>query len=144
MSRFFNVWGTIFLCYVNVTITWKHAADKNMNCMQQHKKMRKVRGWTWTACYTKHNTTYVDRVAQGWSELEAARSYNMTEHGAWVSKPRHGAKDMSAGIRTPCSNMKQGNRARRWEYTRGRMLTRKQRHDGSVRDLWTEVTEPWK
>ncbi len=36
-------------------------------------------------------------------------------------------QDMSAGIRTQCSNMKQGNRAHRWEYTRSCMLTRKQR-----------------
>ncbi len=68
-------------------ITWKHAADKNMNCMQQHKKIRKARGWTWTACYTKPNITHVDREAHGWSELETASSHNKTKHGAWVSEP---------------------------------------------------------
>ncbi len=57
-----------------------HAADKNINCMQQHKS----RG---------------QKSARP-SKLETARSHNKTEHGAWVSEPRHetATQDMSAGV----------------------------------------------
>ncbi len=48
------------------------------------------------------------------SKLETACSQNETEHGARVSEPRHKTKtqDMSAGIRTPLSNTKQGTQMR--------------------------------
>ncbi len=48
------------------------------------------------------------------SKLETACSQNETEHGARVSKPRHKTEtqDMSAGIRTPLSNTKQGTQTR--------------------------------
>ncbi len=48
------------------------------------------------------------------SELKTAHSHNETEHGARVSEPRHKTEtqDMSAGIRTPRSNMKQGTQMR--------------------------------
>ncbi len=48
------------------------------------------------------------------SELETAHSHKETESGARVSEPRHETEtqDMSAGIRTPRSNMKQGMQTR--------------------------------
>ncbi len=110
-------WKTQAVCNTAKDITWMHAADKNTNCVQQHKTTRKARGRTRTACYTKHNARG-QKSAQP-SELETARSHNKTEHGARVSKPRHETEtqDMSAGIRTPRSNTKQGTqtRARTWK-----------------------------
>ncbi len=52
----------------------------------------------------------------------------MTENGARVSEPRHvtETQNMSAGIQTPRSNMKQGTQTReraRLEHTRSRALT---------------------
>ncbi len=43
-----------------------------------------------------------------------AHSHKETERGAQVSEPRHvtETQDMSAGIRTPRSNMKQGTQTR--------------------------------
>ncbi len=49
--------------------TWKHAADKNVNCMQQHK-----------TCGQKSARP---------SKLKTAHSHNKTEHGVRVSEPRH-------------------------------------------------------
>ncbi len=48
------------------------------------------------------------------SELKTAHSHNETERGARVSEPQHKTEtqDMSAGIRTPHSNMKQGTQMR--------------------------------
>ncbi len=72
-------------------------------------------------------------------QLKTAHSHNETEHGARVSKPRHETEtqDMSAGIRTPCSNMKQGTQVRdcmaraHWN-PHAHMKTG---HDGSVKAL---------
>ncbi len=66
----------------------------------------------YTSC-VQHNKTRGQESAQQ-SELETARSHNKTEHGARVSEPRHETEtqDMSAGIRTPRSNTKQGTQTR--------------------------------
>ncbi len=83
-------------CHTAQDITWINAADKNQ-----------------TACNTtKHNTRGQKSVRP--SELETPRSHNETEHGARVSKPSHETEtqDMSAGIRTLHSNMKQGTQTR--------------------------------
>ncbi len=76
------------------------------------------------------------------SELETAHSHKETERGAQVSEPRHETEtqDMSAGIRTPRSNMKQGTqtRDRTLSSTRAHSKPRahiKSRHDGSIRAL---------
>ncbi len=61
--------------------------------------------------------------------------YHIRKGNPWHGAKTEAKQDMSAGIRAPCSNMKQGNKTRRWEYTQSSMFTRKQRHDGSVRDL---------
>ncbi len=82
--------------------TWMHAADR-----------------TQTACDNKKHNTGGQKSTQ-LSELETAHSHNETEHGArGVSEPQHKTEtqDMSAGIRTPHSNMKQGT------HTRSRALT---------------------
>jgi len=57
------------------------------------------------------------------SELETAHSHKETERGARVFEPQHETEtqDMSAGIRTPRSNTKQGTQMR--ERTRSRALT---------------------
>ncbi len=71
-----------------------HAADKNTNCVQ-------------------HNKTHVDRRARSRANLRP-RTHTMTENGARVSEPRHETEtqDMSAGIRSPRSNTKQGTQTR--------------------------------
>ncbi len=68
-----------------------------------------------------------------------AHSHKETERGAQVSEPRHESEtqDMSAGIRTPRSNMKQGTQtrertARAYSKPRAHMKTG---HDGSIRAL---------
>ncbi len=80
---------------------------------------------TRTVCNnTKHNTRGQKSARP--SEHETACSHNKTEHGAWVSEPWHETEtqDMSAGIRTPRSNTKQGTQMR--EHTGSRTLTWKQ------------------
>ncbi len=74
--------------------TWKHAADKNTNCVQ-------------------HNKTHVDRRARSRANSRP-RTHTMTENGARVSEPRQETEtqDMSAGIRTPRVNTKQGTQTR--------------------------------
>ncbi len=65
---------------------------------------------TRTACNTtKHTWTRV-RGAERTRDL----AHTMTENGARVSEPRHvtETQDMSAGIQTPRSNMKQGTQTR--------------------------------
>ncbi len=116
-------WNTQAACHTAQDMTWMHASDQ-----------------MWTACNnTKHNTHGQK------SELETACSHNETEHGAWVSEARHktGPQDMSAGIRTPRSNTKQGTQTKPWAHI-------ETGHDGSVRTLsqnhelhQTEMTEPW-
>ncbi len=71
-----------------------HAADRNTNCVQ-------------------HNKTHVDKSARCRANSKP-RTPTMTENGARVSEPRHVTKtqDMSAGIQTPRSNMKQGTQTR--------------------------------
>ncbi len=73
------------------------------------------------------------------SELETAHSHNETEHGARVSEPQHETEtqDMSAGIRTPRSNTKQGMQTReRTARAHSKPHTHiKTGHDGSVRAL---------
>ncbi len=71
-----------------------HAADRNTNCVQ-------------------HNKTHVDKSARCRANSRP-RTHTMTENGARVSEPRHvtETKDMSAGIQTPRSNMKQGTQTR--------------------------------
>ncbi len=73
------------------------------------------------------------------SELETAHSHKETERGARVSEPRHETEtqDMSTGIRTPRSNMKQGmqtreHKARAHSKPHAHMKTG---HDGSIRAL---------
>ncbi len=73
------------------------------------------------------------------SQLETAHSHKETERGARVSEPRHETEtqDMSAGIRTPRSNTKQGTetrerKARSHSKPRAHM---KPGHDGSIRAL---------
>ncbi len=99
-------WNTQAACHTAQDITWIHAADKNKKCVQHHK-------------------THMDRRARWPSELETTHSHNETEHGAWVSEPWHETEtqDMSARIRTPRSNMKQGTQTREHEHTRSRALT---------------------
>ncbi len=80
-----------------------HAADKNTNCVQHH-------------THTQHTWTR-ERAAE---RTRAARSHNETEHGARVSEPRHETEtqDLSARIRTPRSNTKQGTQTRAGQKTR--------------------------
>ncbi len=66
-----------------------------------------------------------------------AHSHKETERGARVSEPRHETQDMSARIRTPRSNTKQGTQtrertARAHSKLRAHM---KPGHDGSIRAL---------
>ncbi len=62
-----------------------------------------------------------------------------TEHGVRVTEPRHKTEtqDMSAGIRTPRSNMKQGMQTReRMARARSKPHAHlKTGHDGSIRAL---------
>ncbi len=71
-----------------------HAADRNTNCVQ-------------------HNKTHVDKSVRCRANSRP-RTHTMTENGARVSEPRHvtETQDMSAGIQTPRSNMKQGTQTR--------------------------------
>ncbi len=68
-----------------------------------------------------------------------AHSHKETERGARVSETRHvtETQDMSAGIRTPCSNMKHGTqmRARTARAHSKPRANMKPRHDGSIRAL---------
>jgi len=73
------------------------------------------------------NTQAACHTAQDITQMHA-HSHKETERGARVSEPRHvtETQDMSAGIRTPRSNMKQGMQTRestRLEHTRSRTLT---------------------
>ncbi len=68
-------------------ITWMHTADK-----------------TWTACKTQHTTTCGQFV-------ERTRDHTLFECPNPDTKPK--LKDMSAGIRTPHFNTKQGTRRER-------------------------------
>ncbi len=93
-------------------MTWMHAADKK----------------------TPHNTWGQKSTRP--SELETAHSHKETELGAQVSEPRHETEtqDMSAGIRTPRSNIKQcmqtrERTARAQSKPRAHMKTG---HDGSL------------
>ncbi len=68
----------------------------------------------------------------------------MTENGARVSEPRHVTKtqDMSAGIQTPRSNMKQGTQTRE----RATRAHSKPRAHMKTRTGWEyqgSVTKPW-
>ncbi len=113
-------WKTRAACHTAQDITWMHAADKNTNCVQHHTQH------TWTR----------ERAAE---RTRAARSHNETEHGARVSEPRHETEtqDMSAGIRTPRSNTKQGTQTRE-RAARAHSKPRahqKTRQEGSVRAL---------
>ncbi len=83
-------WNTQAACHTAQDLTWLHAADRNTNCVQ-------------------HNKTHVDRRACGRANWRP-RTLTMTENGVQVSEPRHETEnqDMSAGIRTPRFNMKQG------------------------------------
>ncbi len=76
----------------------------------QHENTQPIK--TRTPCNTTHTHTWTrERAAE---RTRAARSHNETEHGARVSEPRHETEtqDMSAGIRTPRSNTKQGMQTR--------------------------------
>ncbi len=68
-----------------------------------------------------------------------AHLHKDTERGVRVSEPRHVTKtqDMSAGIRTPRSNMKQGmqTRERTAQAHSKPRAHMKPRHDGSIRAL---------
>ncbi len=110
----------------------QHKTKHNIYCMQQHKKIRKACGWTWTTCYTKHNTTQVDREAHGWSEL------GPHAHATWQSM-KHECPNLDTEPKLSLNktwvlgsehHAPTWNRTRRWECTRSRMLTSKQRHDG--------------
>ncbi len=81
-------------CHTAQDITRMHAADRNTNCVQ-------------------HNKTHVDKSVRCHANSRP-RTHTMTENGARVSEPRHmtETQDMSAGIRTPRSNMKQGTQTR--------------------------------
>ncbi len=90
-------------------ITWMHAANKNTN-------------------YVQHNKTHVDRRARSRANSRP-RTHTMTESRERVSEPRQETEtqDMSAGIRTPRSNAKQGTQtSARLEHTQSRALTWKQ------------------
>ncbi len=64
---------------------------------------------------------------RGAERTRGPRTHTMTENGARVSEPRHvtETQNMSAGIQTPRSNMKQARRreSARLEHTRSRALT---------------------
>ncbi len=66
------------------------AHSRKTSCVQHNKIMKKHAAEPET--HAEQNTTPVDRGAQGPSELETARSHSKTEHGAWVSEPRHETK----------------------------------------------------
>ncbi len=117
-------------------------AKQDMNTQLMRKLISQCSHKTWqhestqpietrTACNTtKHTWTRVCG-----AERTRDRAHTMTENGARVSEPRHvtETQDMSAGIQTPRSNMKQGTQTR--EHTRSRALTWKRGHDGSIRAL---------
>ncbi len=96
-----------------------HAADRNTNCVQ-------------------HNKTHMDRRACGWANSRP-HTHTMTENGARVSEPRHVNKiqDMSAGIRTPRSNMKQGTQ------TRERAARAHSHGTRTWREYQGSATKPW-
>ncbi len=101
-----------------------HAADRNTNCVQ-------------------HNKTHVDKSARC-RVNSRPRTHTMTENGARVSEPRHVTKtqDMSAGIQTPRSNMKQGTQTRE----RATRAHSKPRAHMKTRTGWEyqgSVTKPW-
>ncbi len=101
-----------------------HAADRNTNCVQ-------------------HNKTHVDKSARCRANSRP-RTHTMTENGARVSEPRHVTKtqDMSAGIQTPRSNMKQGTQTRE----RATRAHSKPRAHMKTRTGWEyqgSVTKPW-
>ncbi len=101
-----------------------HAADRNTNCVQ-------------------HNKTHVDKSARCRANSRP-RTHTMTENGARVSEPRHVTKtqDMSAGIQTPRSNIKQGMQTRE----RATRAHSKPRAHMKTRTGWEyqgSVTKPW-
>ncbi len=101
-----------------------HAANRNTNCVQ-------------------HNKTHVDKSARCRANSRP-RTHTMTENGARVSEPRHvtETKDMSAGIQTPRSNMKQGTQTRE----RATRAHSKPRAHMKTRTWWEyqgSVTKPW-
>ncbi len=92
--------------------TWKHAANEYTSCVPHSTRYNKCTQpiETRTACNTtKHTWTRV----RG-AERTRDRAHTVTENGARVSEPRHvtETQDMSAGIQTPRSNMKQGTQTR--------------------------------
>ncbi len=101
-----------------------HAADRNTNCVQ-------------------HNKTHVDKSARCRANSRP-RTHTMTENGARVSEPRHvtETQNMSAGIQTPRSNMKQGTQTRE----RATRAHSKPRAHMKTRTWWEyqgSVTKPW-
>ncbi len=100
-----------------------HAADRNTNCVQ-HK-------------------THVDKSARCRANSRP-RTHTMTENGARVSEPRHvtETKDMSAGIQTPRSNMKQGTQTRE-RVTRAHSKPRAHMKTRTWWEYQGSVTKPW-
>ncbi len=110
--------------------------------------MRRVtRESSWGKLINKQVTRWVgsrqiDMRAHGTQKLRQKPSAHTkqnkeTERGARVSEPRHETQDMSARIRTQCSNMKQGTQTRE-RTTRAHLKPRahmKTGHDGSIRAL---------
>ncbi len=137
-------WKSQTASYTAQDITWNNAVIK-----------------TWTACnntrkWEKHVAEHEPHATQNTTQLM------WTEKRTWVNSrphPHTTRQNMEHECPNPDTEPKLSlnktwvpgserhaptwNKAHRWEYTRSRMLTRKQRNDGSVRDLKTEVTEPW-
>ncbi len=104
-------------------ITWMHAADKNTNCV--------------------HTTRHVDRGAHGRANSRPHAHITRQNIERECPNPtRTKTQDMSAGIRTPCSNTKQGTQMReRTARAHSKPRTHiKTGHDESVRAL---SQKPW-
>ncbi len=101
--------------FTQVIMTTKHPThEKHKLHATQHKTYHQCTQpiKTGTASTTPQNTRGQKSAPP--SELEPTHSHNETEHRARVSEPRHETEtqDMSAGIRTPCSNTRQGMQTR--------------------------------
>ncbi len=114
-------WNTQAACHTAQDTTWMHAADKNTNCV--------------------HTTRHVDRRAHGRANSRP-HAYTTRQNMERECPTRTETQDISAGIRTPCSNTKEGTQtrertARAHSQPHDHMKTG---HDGSVRAL---SQNPW-
>ncbi len=78
-------WKIQAACHTAQDITWMHAADKNMNCVQQHKTHvdRRVRGWANPRPHTHSTRQNMER--------ECPKPVTKPKLKTWVPRSEHHA-----------------------------------------------------